>query len=144
MTRTELEATTTHPPKPRHSPLRSGFARQEGVVLAVLLALMLAFTIAKPDNFATVPNLQNLARDAAVLLILCVGITYVTVMGMFDLSIGSVLVFSQVVALKTMGAIGGDGITPALIGLVVGVAGGAAWGLLNGVLVARLDLSPFI
>src|SRR5215469_5121839 len=72
---------------------RRVLGQQEAVVFAVLLALLAGFTVAKPDNFANAGNLQNLARDAAVLLILSVGITYVTVMGMFDLSIGSVLVF---------------------------------------------------
>ncbi|WP_131770196.1 ABC transporter permease [Candidatus Protofrankia californiensis] len=117
---------------------------QEAVVLAVLIALLVGFAIAKPSNFATSGNLENLARDAAVLLVLSIGITYVTIMGMFDLSIGSVLVFSEVVAVKAMGGLGTDNAGTALLGAAVAVVAGTVWGLLNGALVARLRLSPFI
>ncbi|WP_462188024.1 MULTISPECIES: ABC transporter permease [unclassified Frankia] len=117
---------------------------QETVVLAVLFVLLAAFAIAKPNNFATSGNLENLARDAAVLLVLSVGVTYVTIMGMFDLSIGSVLVFSEVLAVKAMEGVGTDNAGTALLGAAIAVAAGVAWGLLNGTLVATLRLSPFI
>lgn len=121
-----------------------GAGRQEAVVFGVLIALLAGFSIARPENFLTTANMQNLARDGSILLILAVGITYVTVMGMFDLSIGSVLVFSQVVAVKLMGSLGGEGLAVICAGLAIALAAGAAWGLLNGLLVALLDLSPFL
>lgn len=124
--------------------LRRVAGRQEAVVLAVLVALLLGFALTKPHNFATSGNIENLARDGAVLLVLSVGITFVTIMGMFDLSIGSVLVFSEVVAVKTMGSLGANAPSTILIGAVVAIAAGSAWGLLNGFLVATLRLSPFI
>lgn len=120
------------------------FTQQEAVVLAVLVALLAFFSISRPENFATVGNLQNLTRDGAILLILAVGITYVTVLGVFDLSIGSVLVFSQVCAVKLMGTLQDQGILAIAAGLVVAILAGAAWGSINGILVARLKLSPFI
>ncbi len=124
--------------------LRQLFNQQEAIVLAVLVALFLTFTMVRPANFATAGNLQNLARDGAILLILAVAITYVTVLGMFDLSIGSVLVFSEVCAVKVTGALQGSGGPAIIAGLVVAIVAGAAWGTINGFLVARLKLSPFI
>lgn len=128
-------------PSPWHRRL---LRRQESAVLLALVLSVVFFTAAKPGSFATSANLQNLTKDAAVLLILSVGVTYVTVMGMFDLSIGSVLVFSQVAAVRVMGQLGADGLRACAIGLLVALASGMAWGALNGVLVCRLGLSPFI
>lgn len=108
------------------------------------LILFTLFSVLRPQHFLTAANLINVARDASILLILTVGVTFVTVMGMFDLSIGSVLVFSQVVAVKTMVVLGGQSIGTLACGLLAATAAGMAWGLLNGVLVARLRLSPFI
>lgn len=118
--------------------------RQESAVAVALIGFFLIFSAAKPHNFLTAGNLANLANDASILLVLSVGITFATVMGLFDLSIGSVLVFSEVLAVKLMGSLGGQSITTIVLGAAVAVASGVLWGLLNGLLVARLGLSPFI
>lgn len=123
---------------------RAGIAKQESAVILALAIMFAVFWGLRPDNFGTVDNLRNLAQDASVLLLLAVGVTYVTVMGCFDLSIGSVLVFSQIVAVKAMGSMGGDSAAVGLVGLAIALASGLAWGLLNGTLIAKLKLSPFI
>jgi ribose transport system permease protein len=61
-----------------------------------------------------------------------------------DLAVGSVLVFSSVVSAQVMQSIGGNSVSIDLVGLAVAVAAGLAWGLVNGLLVARLKLSPLI
>lgn len=118
--------------------------RQESAVMMALLLLVALFWTLRPDQFATAGNISNLCQDASILLVLCVGVTFVTVMGCFDLSIGSVLVFAQVLAVKAMGGLGGQGVNVAATGLLVSVAVGTACGLANGWLIARLQLSPFI
>lgn len=118
--------------------------RHESAVTASCLSLFMLFSLLRPENFLTESNLVNVARDASILLILTVGITFVTVMGMFDLSIGSVLVFSQVAAVKVMIGLGGQSVATLLIGALAAVAAGAAWGIVNGWLIATLRLSPFI
>ena len=50
------------------------------------------------EAFFAVANARNIATDAAVLLVLAVGATYVIITAGIDLSVGSVLVFSGVVA----------------------------------------------
>jgi ribose transport system permease protein len=62
----------------------------------VLLVLVVVFSILEPSSFPTADNFRNILMDAAVLMVMAVGMTFVMVAGGFDLSIGSVLVFSGV------------------------------------------------
>ncbi|MFQ5692039.1 MAG: ABC transporter permease, partial [Nitrospinota bacterium] len=66
------------------------------------------------------------------------GMTYVIISGGFDLSVGSVVALSGCVAAWVML------VTNTLIGAIAGVAVGAAVGFLNGTVVTRLKVSPFI
>jgi ribose transport system permease protein len=121
------------------------WTRPEPIALAALAGLFAAFSAARPGTFPTTGNIEDLAMDAAVLWILSVGITYITVLGLFDLSIGMVLVFAEFAADKTMAATAAHGtVIAALAGLAAALAAGLAWGILNGVLVSRYALSPFI
>ncbi|MCX2732281.1 ABC transporter permease [Saccharopolyspora sp. NFXS83] len=109
-----------------------------GLVLIVLCAL---FSAVRPDAFPTLFNFQTLLVQAAPLLMLAVGMTFVIITSGIDLSVGSVLVFAGVVSAQTMEALSGGDATGAgwgviLVGLVVALLGGAAWGVLNGLLVA--------
>jgi ribose transport system permease protein len=58
--------------------------------------------------------------------------------------VGSVLVFSGVVADKAMAAMGGQGWGVALVGALVAIACGLGWGMVNGVLIARAKVPPLI
>jgi ribose transport system permease protein len=110
----------------------------------ILVGLIVAFSLLSYDTFVSVSNARNIATDAAVLLVLAVGATFVIVTAGIDLSVGSVLVFSGVVATKAMEAMGGNGWGVIAIGLGVSVATGTAWGVLNGVLIARARIPPLI
>ena len=70
--------------------------------------------------------------------------TFVIITSGIDLSIGSVLVFSSVVSAKVMEAIGGEGVGVALAGIVAAVLSGVAWGVINGVLIAKSKIPPLI
>lgn len=115
-------------------------------IFLVLVVLVAAYSIARPGQFATTFNLRSLCVDAATLLILAVGMTYVIITAGIDLSVGSVLVFAGVVSAKAMNAAGGvnGGWATLLLGLVVALAGGLGWGLLNGLLVGRARIPPLI
>ncbi|WP_190821695.1 ABC transporter permease [Saccharopolyspora pogona] len=107
----------------------------------VLVALCVLFSAIRPDAFPTLFNVQNLLVQAAPLLMLAVGMTFVIITSGIDLSVGSVLVFAGVVSAMTMEWLSGGDATDAgwgviLIGLLVALVGGALWGLLNGLLVA--------
>jgi ribose transport system permease protein len=102
------------------------------VVLVVLMSLI-------APNFFTVTNLFEVARQVSVNAILAAGVTFVIITAGIDLSVGSVLGLSAMVALlvSLMGA-------PALLAVVAAVLAGALIGLINGVLVAGLGLASFI
>ncbi|WP_320669478.1 ABC transporter permease [Patulibacter defluvii] len=113
-------------------------------VFTALVGVIVAFSVINGGEFANADNFRNIGLDVAITLVLAVGITYVIITAGFDLSVGSVLVFSGVVAMKAMGAVGGSGWPTALVGLVAALAAGAAWGAVNGSLVAFARLNPII
>lgn len=113
-------------------------------VITGFVTLLVVFSVLDGTTFASVANFRNIALAASVTLVLSVGITYVIVAAGFDLSIGSVLVFSGVVAMKAMIALGGNSWSTALVGLAVALLAGAAWGIMNGALVAWAGLNPII
>jgi ribose transport system permease protein len=114
------------------------------LILGVLVALIAIFAIARPQAFATVPNLRNVATDASTLLVVAVGMTFVIITSGIDLSVGSVLVFSGVIAAKVMEAIGGESLGVILLGLFACLLSGLAWGMVNGVLIAKGRIPPLI
>jgi ribose transport system permease protein len=110
----------------------------------ILVGLIVVFGVLEYDNFVTVSNARNITTDAAVLLVLAVGSTFVIITAGIDLSVGSVLVFSGVVAAKAMVEVGGNSWGTILVGLVVALAAGFAWGVLNGFLIAKARIPPLI
>jgi ribose transport system permease protein len=115
----------------------------------ILIGLLLAFSILHPATFPTLENIQQLLIQLSLLLLLSVGMTFVIITAGIDLSVGTVLIFSGVVSGLVMQSLGGgdatnDGAGPILIGLVVAIAAGGAWGLLNGLLIAYANVPPLI
>jgi ribose transport system permease protein len=114
------------------------------LILGVLVALLVVFGVARPTQFATVPNLRNVAVDASTLLVVAVGMTFVIITSGIDLSVGSVLVFSGVIAAKLMEAMGGESLGVMLAGLLACLVSGLVWGTLNGVLISKGKIPPLI
>ncbi|MGI8562250.1 MAG: ABC transporter permease [Candidatus Dormibacter sp.] len=111
---------------------------------AVLLFLVIVFSAIRPDAFPSLANAQNVVMDAAALLVMAVGMTYVMIAAGIDLSVGSVLVFAGVCSAKVMGAMGADNWGTVLAGLVVALAAGLAWGLFNGLCITKLRVPALI
>jgi ribose transport system permease protein len=112
--------------------------------LLILVAIVVVFSILQFNEFATVSNLRNVATDVSILLVLAVGMTFVIVTAGIDLSVGSVLVFSGVMAGKIMQEIGGDNWGVILVGLAVSLVAGTVWGTVNGVLITKARVPPLI
>jgi len=109
-----------------------------GLLFVILLVgLALSFTT---DTFLSVANLTNVARQVSINGILAVGVTFVLLTAGVDLSLGSVVALSGVAC--AMFAHPGEHsvIVPILVGLLTG----ASCGLVNGVLVTRGGVAPFI
>ncbi|BCB91151.1 ABC transporter permease [Phytohabitans suffuscus] len=113
-------------------------------ITAILLVIVALFAILDFDAFFTTANLTNVLISASLLIVMAVGATFVLVTGGVDLSVGSVLVFSGVVAGEVMKAMGGQGWGAALVGVAVSMAAGAAWGVVNGLVVTKLRVPPLI
>jgi len=113
-------------------------------IALILLGLIVVFSALSFNEFFSVSNARNIATDAAVLLVIATGLTYIIITAGIDLSVGSVVVFSGVVAAKLMDSVGGNGWGVILLGLLTALVAGAAWGTLNGFLVAKAKIPPFI
>jgi ribose/xylose/arabinose/galactoside ABC-type transport system permease subunit len=108
--------------------------------LPIALALLIgALSVARP-NFLNLANLVNLVRQISINGILAVGVTYVLLTGGVDLSLGSVAALSGVAA----ACFAHPGEYPAILPVVMGVLAGAACGAVNGLVVARGRVAPFI
>jgi ribose transport system permease protein len=121
--------------------LVAGSSTPIGLILA---GLILVFSVLEPSSFLDSANARNIATDAAVLLVLATGMTYVIITAGIDLSVGAVLVFSGVVSAKAMNAVGGDNWGVIFVGLGVALAGGLGWGLINGFLIAKAKIPAFV
>jgi ribose transport system permease protein len=106
---------------------------------AGLIVVCIALAIASP-YFLTSNNLFNVCVQIAVVAILAVGQTMVILTAGIDLSVGSVAGLSGVVGCMAMSNWG----MPMILGIVVGILIGAGAGVVNGGLVTRAGLPPFI
>ena len=125
-----------------------------GWIFLLLMGLIGIFAVLRPEQFGSSYNLSQITINAAILLVLAVGQTYVIVTSGIDLSVGSVLVFASVVSSKLMLGLSGEagttfGTTDAgwwiiAIGTLAALLAGAAWGIVNGLLVAVTRIPPLI
>ncbi|HWC83337.1 MAG TPA: ABC transporter permease [Pseudonocardiaceae bacterium] len=117
---------------------------QGAQIVLVLAVIVVIFAVLAPSKFLTPFNIRTTIQDTSILAVLGVGMTFVIVTGGIDLSVGSVLVFSGVIADKVMAAMGDQGWGVSIVGIIVGCLCGLGWGLLNGVLVAKAKVPPLI
>jgi fructose transport system permease protein len=107
--------------------------------LFLLLVAFVAFFISTP-TFLTPSSMGILLQQTAVVAALAVGQTLIILTAGIDLSVGAVMVLSMMV----MASLAQDGGMPGLLALIIGVAFATIAGLLNGILVTRINLPPFI
>ena len=113
-----------------------------GLYIALVALLFIAFVvnIIWGVNFFKISNLFNVARTSSILGVVSLGQTMVIISGGLDLSVGSVISTSDVVAASII-----DGIDTRVIPVVVlCLLMGGLIGLFNGFLVTKRDVPPFI
>lgn len=118
--------------------------RPEVMIIAALVLIAGVFVLLRPDAFLSPINIRNMAVEGGMVMFLAVGMTYVIITAGIDLSVGAVLVFSGVVSVLVMRAIGVDSPAAPWAGLATALASGLVWGAVNGFFVARAGLSPLI
>jgi ribose transport system permease protein len=112
---------------------------QRLLAFGALVVLILFFSLWSPFFF-NFDNFNNIVIATSVVGVLALGETFVIVAGGIDLSIGTVMTVSAVMCATAVAKAG----LPVPVGIVVGIATGGLMGLINGVLIARLKLPPFI
>lgn len=104
----------------------------------VLLLLALAFAVLG-QGFLSTANLLNIGTQSTILLLIALPMTLIIMTEGLDLSMGAVLALCGVVLAMVMVATGS-----LLLALAAAIGVGLAFGLLNGLLVARLGIPPFV
>ncbi|CAK7285955.1 MULTISPECIES: ABC transporter permease [Streptomyces] len=104
--------------------------------LAVLV-LVVAVASATSDTFPTWSNISSILGNNAFVWLLALGMTFVIITGGIDLSVGSMYALGGV-----LGAYGSTHGT--WLAILLPLAVGAAWGTVQGLLVARARMAPFI
>jgi fructose transport system permease protein len=107
--------------------------------LVILVLTMVVFTAVNP-RFSNPAALSLLVQQTAVVACLAIGQTLIILTAGIDLSVGAIVILAMMVMAK----LAADHGWPAPVALLVGVGLGLAAGALNGLLVTRVNLPPFI
>lgn len=140
---------TTAPPEQaaararRLSLLNVAFELRAFIALAVLIVVFGLLS----DSFLTVPNLITMTKHVAINAVIALGMLLVILKGGIDLSVGSIVGLSGVVAGELLQGLHVGGVIaypPVWAVIVLCVAVGMAVGAVNGVLITRFNVAPFI
>jgi ribose transport system permease protein len=117
-------------------------------VLPLLLVIALVVFTALSARFLTSENLITVARQATYLAIVSMGQMLALLTGGFDLSVGKIVAITSVVTALTMAPLAAahpDATAITLtLGILAGVGAGTLVGVVNGLGVAVLNVSPFV
>jgi ribose/xylose/arabinose/galactoside ABC-type transport system permease subunit len=117
----------------------SKYIARYGIYIALLL-MFIIFSIWTP-GFLSVMNMKNLLRYVSIIGVMSMGASFVIISGGIDLSVGSIMALS---ALFTTSFISGQTMFPMPVAILIGIVVGALCGAINGFLIARLKIEPFI
>ena len=112
--------------------------KQNFIIVAALIGLMIVFTLLN-KNFMSSYNILSMTQSLIPYAVMALGVTFVIATGGIDLSIGTVCIAASVIA----GKMQMDGM-PLWITIPMMMAIGSVFGLINGILIAKLKLPAFI
>ena len=113
-------------------------SREMGVFIALII-LLIAMRLLSP-YFLRTNNLFNVLRGMSTIAIMAIGQTMIIVTAGIDLSVGSILAASSMVAARLMFM----EIVPPWAAVLGGLAFGTLLGLINGLVITKLGVNPFI
>lgn len=117
---------------------RGNWLNRSGAVIGLLLVFGL-FALLAPESFSSVRNLETIARQTAIVGIAALGMTLVIISAGIDLSVGSLIALTTVVIAGLLQ----QGANPFAAALG-GILAASLCGLVNGLLITRLKVVPFI
>lgn len=119
--------------------LLAGGAQQKLLAFASLIVLLVFFSMASP-NFLQTANVLAILQATSVNGVLAIAATLVIITGGIDLSVGTLMTFTAVIAGVVLTYAG----LALPFGIVAAIAAGAACGVVSGSLIARMKIPPFI
>jgi ribose transport system permease protein len=108
-------------------------------VTIALIIICVVMSYLQPASFATADNFYNTTRNFSFIGIIALGMTAVIATGGIDLSVGSIMGLTAVASGLTL-----EAGYPAWAAIAIGLAAGGIVGLINGLIIAYLGLSPFV
>jgi len=108
-------------------------------LLIAFVAICTVLSLLSPA-FLTAQNTINVLRQISINAVLAVGVTYVILTGGIDLSLGSVVAFTGVLA----ATFAHPDTYPLAAPIAVGILAGVLVGILNGLVITRFRVAPFI
>lgn len=114
------------------------FFAAEGTLIAIMIFLIVFLSLAS-EFFFTAENLTNLVRHTSIVGVVAIGMTFVIISGGIDLSVGSVLGLSGMVAAILMR----DGVS-IIVAVAAGIVSGTVVGVINGIIIHKGKVPPFI
>ena len=118
---------------------RKRFLKDQRILLALVILLIVAVVSIINPRFIAVKNLITIFQQISVIGILTMAMSMLLIGGGIDLSIGNIMVLSGVVMARVLGD-GGSVMTAVALGVLVGIASG----LLNGAVIAKSKCIPLI
>lgn len=139
MTTETLQSKVSSPRRLDREAILRSEALQRILAFAALIILLIVFSLASP-NFLQFRNIVGIFLATAVNGILALGVTFVIITAGIDLSIGTVMTFAAVIT----GVLVTNWGLPIPIGVLGGIAAGGLAGLINGVVIAKMKVPPFV
>jgi len=106
--------------------------------MVVVFVLLVVISVVSDPNFLAISNIWNLTLQWAPVGLMAVGMTYVILAGGFDLSVGGMYAAGAVLFAGLANSVGSG------LALIITLAAGAAVGLVNGLIVTKLQVNPFV
>ena len=122
-----------------HRPLLRTFGAQQVIVIGVIVVLFLFFSVASA-SFRRYTTVVTLCNYMYYILLMAIGVTFPLITGGVDLSIGTGIICYSIVGSYMISQKG----MPVLGGMLVALLLALIIGFVNGIIIAKLDLPPFI
>jgi ribose transport system permease protein len=120
--------------------ISGGQAKQKLLAFASLIALMVVFSILKPDAFMTDDNIIGILQSTTVIGVLAIASTFIIITSGIDLSVGVLMTFCAVMGGVLMVNLG----LPLPLGVLGAIGVGALCGTASGLAITKLKVPPFI
>ena len=130
---------TSKAPPGQKGKLLSADARQKLLAFASLIGLMAFFSFASP-SFMQVDNIMGILQSTAVNGVLAIACTFIIITAGIDLSVGTLMTFCAVMT----GVVLVYWELPFYLGLMAAILTGALIGMINGAMIAKMKIPPFI